>query len=96
MRVLDPGTLRLHGAPQFAKIEGRFHAQADKPARAEDLQRSNHLGGGQAQIQRGDDHADLEAAVFQQNVIHGERQQGDQKIALGEAQAQQFPAPTPW
>ena len=80
----------LHGAPQFAKIERGFQAQADKPARPEDLQRANHLGGGQTQIQRSDDHADFEAAVFQQNVIDGQRQQGDQKIALGEAQAQQF------
>jgi hypothetical protein len=55
------------------------------------FQRSNHLGGGQAQIQRGDDHADLEAAILQQNVIHGQRQQGDQEIALGKAQAQQLP-----
>ena len=83
--ILDPWTMRLHGAPQFPKIERRFQTQTDKPARAEDLQRSDHLGGGQSQIQRSDDHTDFETAIFQQNVVHGQRQQGDQEIALGEA-----------
>ena len=53
------------------KSNGAFTTQADKSARPEDFQRSNHLGGGQTQIQRGDDHADFETAIFQQNVIHG-------------------------
>ena len=82
--------MRLNGEPQRTKIERRFHAERGKPARAENFQSANYFGGGQAQIQRGDDHADFEAAIFQQNMIHGKRQQGDQKVALGEAHAQQF------
>jgi hypothetical protein len=88
--MLNPCALRLHGAPQRAKIEGRFHAERDKAARPQNLQRAHHLGGGQTQIQRSDDHADLETTVFQQNVIHGKRQQRDQVIALHEAQARQL------
>jgi hypothetical protein len=82
--------MRFHGAPQRAKIERRFDAQRDKSARTEDFQSSNYLGGRQTQIQRGDGHADFEAAIFEQNVIHGERQQGDQEIAFREAEAQQL------
>jgi hypothetical protein len=37
---------------------------------------------GQTQIQRGDDHADFEAAVFQQDVIHGHGQQVTRKSPL--------------
>ena len=88
--MLNPFAMRLNGFPKRAKIERCFYSGTDKPARPEDFQRSHHLCGGQAQIQRGDDDADFEAAVFQQHVIHSERQQGDQKIALGEAQAHQF------
>ena len=73
------------------RSKGAFTPRGGKPARPEDLQRSNHLGGSQTQVQRGDDDPDLEAAVFQQDVVHGERQQRDQEIALGEAHAQQFP-----
>ena len=86
--MLNPFATRLYCAPQRTKIDMRFYSQRDKAARPEDFQRANHLGGGQTQVQRGDDYADFEAAIFQQNVIHGERQQGDQKISLDEAQAQ--------
>ena len=81
----------MNGAPQRAKIQWPFHSQAGKRARPQNLQRSNHLCLGQPQIERGDDHANLETAILQQNVIHGKRQQGDQKIALGKPHAQQLP-----
>ena len=71
----------------WAKVDRGVYAQAGKSARPENLERPNHLGGGEAQIERGGDHADFEAAVFEQNVIHGHGQQRDQVVALAEAEA---------
>ena len=88
--MLYPWALRLHRPPQLPKIERRLHTQPHKSARAQNLHCAQHLGRGQAQIQRRNNHSYLEAAVFQQNVIHRHRQERDQKVALRKTQAQQF------
>jgi hypothetical protein len=88
--MIDPGATLLDGAPQRAKIERRFEAQRYKPARPENFQSPNYLGRGQTQIKRGNDDADFEATIFEQNVIDSEWQQRYQKIPFREAEAQQF------
>ena len=60
----------MHGPPQRTKIERTLYSQPHKSARPQDFQRPNHLCGRQPQIQRRNNHADFEAAILQQNVIH--------------------------
>ena len=53
----NPIAFLPHGVPQRSKIEWTFHSQPSKPARPQNLQRSNDLGGRQTQIERSNNHA---------------------------------------
>ena len=88
--VTDEGALRHHLPDERPKIDDRRLAEEEVGLRLHLVQAVPDLLGLQAQVQRGDDHADPVAGVDQIDVLLQERQARGDDIPLGKADRQEL------
>ena len=84
-KVLHGGAVLLHGAAQFAEVGSGRGTEKSEGLCPQRVDAANDLARREAQVKRGQNHAQLEAGKLQEDVLGQKRQRGGEVVALAQS-----------